>query len=60
MADPTPFHRAQAPIARIGSVWKPATAFVRVFTGFAGQRGWIATGLVRGGGLCSTASACCC
>ncbi|WP_353203656.1 ABC transporter ATP-binding protein [Sphingomonas sp.] len=37
--------------AGIASVWQPASAFVRVFIGFAGRRGWVATGLVAAGAV---------
>lgn len=33
------------------TVWRPAVAFVRVFTSFAGRRGVVATGLVAAGAV---------
>lgn len=35
----------------IVTVWRPAVAFVRVFSGFAGRRGLVATGLVAAGAV---------
>ncbi len=51
MDAPTRSTNVTTPRAGIASVWQPATAFVRVFSDFAGRRGWIATGLVAAGAV---------
>ena len=51
MATATRFDLDKTTPAGLGSVWQPAAAFVRVFVGFAGRQGWIATGLVAAGAV---------
>ena len=51
MATATRFDMDKTTPAGFGSVWQPAAAFVRVFVGFAGRQGWIATGLVAAGAV---------
>ena len=51
MATATRFDMDKTTPAGLGSVWQPAAAFVRVFVGFAGRQGWIATGLVAAGAV---------
>ncbi len=51
MAAATRFDQDKTAPGGLASVWKPAAAFVRVFAGFAGRQGWIATGLVAAGAV---------